>query len=85
MTDEDKHKLVNEKAIKHLQSLMEVMEERYGEVEYETDLIAEMYAMMIAASMLGYYPVRIAKDAERAANNIYKMVADEEGETNDDD
>ena len=83
MTEEDKHKLVNQKAIKHLQSLMEVMEERYGEVEYETDLIAEMYAMMIAASMLGYYPITIAKDAERAANNIYKMVH-EEGETDDD-
>jgi hypothetical protein len=83
MTEEDKHKLVNQKAIKHLQSLMEVMEERYGEVEYETDLIAEMYVMMIAASMLGYYPITIAKDAERAANNIYKMVH-EEGETDDD-
>ena len=86
MTDEDKHKLVNEKAIKHLQSLMEVMEERYGDPEYEADLVAEMYAMMVAASMLGYYPITIAKDAERAANNIYKMVADElEQEVNNDD
>lgn len=77
MTEEEKQKLVNQKAIKHLQSLMEVREERYGDVEYETDLISEMYAMMIAASLLGYYPITIAKDAERAANNIYKMVADE--------
>ena len=83
MTDEDKHKLVNEKAIKHLQSLMEVMEERYGDVEYETDLISEMYAMMISASLLGYYPITIAKNAEQAANNIYKMVH-EEGETDND-
>ena len=84
MIEEEKHKLVNQKAIKHLQSLMEVMEERYGDVEYETDLVGEMYAMMIAASLLGYYPITIAKDAERAANNIYKMVR-EEGETDDED
>jgi hypothetical protein len=84
ITEEEKQELVNEKAIKHLQSLMEVMEERYGEVEYEADLIGEMYAMMIAASMLGYYPVRMAKDAEKAAENIYKMVSNE-GETNDSD
>ena len=74
MIEEEKHKLVNQKAIKHLQSLMEVMEERYGDVEYETDLVGEMYAMMIAASLLGYYPITIAKDAERAANDILSLI-----------
>ena len=84
MTEEDKRKLVNQKAVKHLQSLMEVMEQRYGDAEYETDLVGEMYAMMVATSLLGYYPITIAKDAEQAANNIYKMVR-EEGETDDED
>jgi hypothetical protein len=49
-------------------------------------MVAHAYAMMIAVSILGYYPARIAKEAEGAAEIVRKMVhEDEEGETNDED
>lgn len=82
MTEEN-YKLVNEKALVFLKAILEDMEKRWGEDEYEINMVAHAYAMMIAVSILGYYPERIAKEAEEAAEIIHKMVS-AEGETDDD-
>jgi hypothetical protein len=83
MTEEN-YKLVNEKAVVLLKAILEDIEKHWGEDEYEINMVAHAYAMMIAVSILGYYPERIAKEAEGAAEIVRKMVSeDEEGETND--
>jgi hypothetical protein len=77
MTDEQL-KLINEKAGQHLEGWLARLDE---ETSTEEDLLAELYAAMVAAYLYGYSPHIMAEMANDSANRLLDLVKTQEETT----
>ena len=73
---------VNKVAVKQLPMLLADLEEVVGDKEllqqHEVDFLGDLYARMIISAVMGFYPERMGKDAEDAAERIIKFAEVEE-------
>ena len=51
---------------------------------YEVDFLGDLYARMVASVFMGYYPSRMADDAEDAAHRLYELAKEHDNDTNQD-
>ena len=69
-------------AVKQLPILLADLEKVAGDKEllqqYGVDFLGDLYARMVVAAVMGFYPERIGKEAEDAVERIIKFVEDEE-------
>jgi hypothetical protein len=77
MTEEEKVETINKNAAVVLERFLREIEEKTLD---ENDFISETYARLIVASILGFSPSNLADDAEEAADNLFKMVEEEDEE-----
>jgi hypothetical protein len=49
---------------------------------YEVDFLGDLYARMVASVFMGYYPSRMADDAEDAAYRLYELAKEHDNDTN---
>ena len=81
---EIKRKAVNEVAAKQLPMLVTEYEEAMADEDlleqYEIDFLGDLYARMIVSVFMGFYPSRMADDAEDAAYRLYEMAKDHDDE-----
>ena len=77
MTEEERLKMINEKAVMHLQDCLEqlVNEEVNGD-----DLLASLYGRMIAAYVLGYNPEVMLADAKSVSERLLAETEEDESE-----
>ena len=68
---------VNEVAAEVLPMLLADLEA--GEMN-EIDFLGDLYARMVASVFMGYYPSRMADDAEDAALKLYEMAKEHDNE-----
>ena len=47
---------------------------------YEADFLGDLYARMIVSVYMGYYPSRMADDAEDAAHRLYEMTKEHDND-----
>ena len=73
---------VNKVAVKQLPMLLADLEKVAGDKDllqqYEVDFLGDLYARMIMSAVMGFYPERMGKDAQDAAERIIKSIEDEE-------
>jgi len=75
--EEERIKKINEAAGKHLQDMLTQFEN--GELDGD-DLLAVTYGYMIAVKLVGYDPAALSVDAEKAAQRIAELAAEDEDE-----
>lgn len=75
MTEDERIKLINEQAAKHLEDWLEQLEN--GEVTTD-DLLASIYGGMVAAYLYGCLPDAIFEDAKAAAERLIKLSEESE-------
>ena len=72
-----KRRAVNEVAAEQLPMLTAELEEAMADKDlqeqYEIDFLGDLYARMIVSSFMGFYPSRMANDAEDAALKLFEM------------
>lgn len=73
MTDEEKLTTINKHTAAALKPLLQDLEKRYGDEDYELQFIGDLYARMIVSIYMGYHPERIGKDAEDGAARLMQM------------
>ena len=75
---------VNEIAAKQLPMLLADLEEATSDKDlreqYEVDFLGDLYARMIVSVFMGYYPSRMADDAEDAALKLYEMTKEHDND-----
>lgn len=47
---------------------------------YEVDFLGDLYARMVVSVFMGYYPSRMADDAEDAAHRLYELAKEHDNE-----
>jgi hypothetical protein len=47
---------------------------------YEVDFLGDLYARMVVSVYMGYYPSRMADDAEDAAHRLYELAKEHEND-----
>jgi hypothetical protein len=47
---------------------------------YEVDFLGDLYARMVVSVYMGYYPSRMADDAEDAAHRLYELAKEHDNE-----
>jgi hypothetical protein len=47
---------------------------------YEIDFLGDLYARMVVSVYMGYYPSRMADDAEDAAHRLYELAKEHEND-----
>ena len=47
---------------------------------YEVDFLGDLYARMVVSVFMGYYPSRMADDAEDAAYRLYELAKEHDNE-----
>jgi hypothetical protein len=77
MTEEQRIKLINERAAAHLEDWLRQLEEGTAESD---DLLAALYGGMIAAILLGYKPEHMVEDAKKGAERLMSLVEEQENE-----
>jgi hypothetical protein len=48
--------------------------------QYEIDFLGDLYARMVASVFMGYYPSRMADDAEDAAYRLYELAKEHDND-----
>jgi hypothetical protein len=75
---------VNKIAAKVLPMLLadfeEVSTDKNLQHPYEIDFLGDLYARMIVSVFMGYYPSRMADDAEDAAHRLYELAKEQDNE-----
>lgn len=69
---EEKQEAVNRYAVAALEVLLGDLEGKYGDEDYETEFLGDLYARMIVSVYMGYFPEEMGKDAEDAAIRLMK-------------
>jgi len=70
---EEKHEAVNRHAVAALEALLKDSEDKWGDEEYETEFLGDLYARMIVSVYMGYFPEKMGKGAEDGAMRLMKM------------
>jgi hypothetical protein len=52
---------------------------------YEADFLGDLYARMIVSVYMGYYPSRMADDAEDAAHRLYELAKEHDNDEHQSD
>jgi hypothetical protein len=64
---------VNSRAIECLQPLLQELEFRHGDEEYEAEYMGDLYARLIVAVYMGFQPKLLANDAEECAFKLMEL------------
>ena len=85
--EDTKTEAVNKVAADILPTLLADLEEAAADKDlieqYEVDFLGDLYARMVVSVFMGYYPSRMADDAEDAALKLYEMSKEHDnGDTN---
>jgi len=70
MTEEERVKSINEKAVQYMEELMAEVDESNMDPD---DFAAKTYAMIVVAYLLGYSPDAMIPDARNAADRLLDM------------
>jgi hypothetical protein len=76
---------VKERAAVCLQTLLQELEFRHGESDYEVEYVGDLYARMIVAVYMGFQPKLLANDAEESAFKLMELTGIEMEEVEADD
>jgi hypothetical protein len=79
MPKQERIKSINERAVLHLQNLLEQLENK--EVTPD-DLLASLYGASVAAYLLGYSPDALVHDAKAGAERLMELLKETENEQN---
>ena len=79
MNEQERVDKIASAAGKILEGILESME---AETLDENQFLAETYARLIAAKLLGYSPTALVVDAEAAAQRLLDLVESEESDEN---
>jgi hypothetical protein len=52
---------------------------------YEIDFLGDLYARMVVSVYMGYYPSRMAEDAEDAAHRLYELAKEHDNDEHQSD
>ena len=63
-----------------LADLEEASEDTDAQKQHEIDFLGDLYARMVASVFMGYYPSRMADDAEDAAHRLYELAKEHDNE-----
>ena len=74
MTEEERIKVINEKAGEHLKDWLERLE---NEEVTTDDLLASVYGGMVTAYLLGYSPDSMVEDARAGAERLMKQIEEQ--------
>lgn len=77
---EEKHEAVNRHAVAALEVLLKDLEDKYGDEEYETEFLGDLYARMIVAAYMGFCPDLMGADAVEGKNRLLKLAQEHEDE-----
>lgn len=69
---EEKHEAVNRHAVTALENLLQESEGKWGDEDYETGFLGDLYARMIVSVYMGYFPQKMGKDAEDGAIRLMR-------------
>ena len=69
---DEKQKAVSQHAVVALEALLKDLEGKYGDEQYETEFLGDLYARMIVCVYMGYFPEKIGEEAEAAAIRLMK-------------
>jgi hypothetical protein len=76
-----KRQAVNKVAAEVLPMLLADLEEaQEGKDQYEVDFLGDLYARLIVSVFMGYYPSRMADDAEEAAYKLFQMAKEHDSD-----
>jgi hypothetical protein len=79
-----KRQAVNEVAAEVLPMLIADLEEAQENKDtlprYEVDFLGDLYARLIVSVFMGYYPSRMADDAEEAAYKLFQMAKEHDSD-----
>ena len=81
---EERHEAVNRHAVNVLRVLMQELEDKYGDEQYETEFLGDLYARLIVSVYMGFRPQKMAKDAEAGALRLIRMSGVDMEEIEDD-
>lgn len=82
---EEKHEAVNRHAVAALETLLKDAEGKWGDEEYETEFLGDLYARMIVSVYMGYFPQKMGKDAEDGAMRLMKASGVDVEDTEDEE
>lgn len=79
-----RHQAVNEVAAKQLPMLLADLDEALKDKElldqYETDFLGDLYARMIVAAYMGFYPDLMGADAIEGKDRLVKLAQEHEND-----
>ena len=81
---EEKHEAVNRHAVAALETLLKESEGKWGDEQYETEFLGDLYARMIVSVYMGYFPHKMGEDAEAGAVRLMELNGVNFEETEDD-
>ena len=81
---EEKQEAINRHAVSALEVLLKDSEVKWGDEEYETEFLGDLYARMIVSVYMGYFPQKIGEDAEAGAICLMKLTGVEMEEIEND-
>ena len=53
-----------------------------NDTQYEINFLGDLYARLVVSVYMGYYPSRMANDAEDAAHRLYELAKEHDNDTN---
>jgi hypothetical protein len=74
---------VNEVAAEVLPMLLAELEKANedNDTQYEINFLGDLYARLVVSVFMGYYPSRMADDAERAAYKLFELAKEHDNDT----
>ena len=81
---EEKHEAINLHVVKVLKVLLKDLETKFGDEQYETEFLGDLYARMIVSVYMGYFPHKMGEDAEAGAVRLMELNGVNFEETEDD-
>lgn len=79
-----KRQAINEVAVEQLPILFADLEKANedNDTQYEINFLGDLYARLVVSVYMGYYPSRMAGDAERAAYKLFELAKEHDNDTN---
>lgn len=70
---EERRKAAKLHAVNVLKALLQELEDKWEDEQYETEFLGDLYARMIVSIYLGFNPRDMAEDAEGGALRLMKV------------
>ena len=78
---EEKHEAINRYTVATLEVLMKESEDKWGDEQYETEFLGDLYARMIVSVYMGYFPQKMGEDAESGVMRLMELTGVDMEET----